>query len=67
MNATQMRAIRAALGLSQSNMGKVLRLNRVTIGKYESGKLKPSGTIAMCYAELRDGWRPKALQEVTNG
>ena len=67
MNAVQMRAIRTALGLSQVAMAKVLCVNRVTIGKYEGGKIEPSGTIAMCYAELREGWRPKALREVTNG
>ena len=64
MTPVQMKAIRAALGLSQAKMAAVLCMNRVSIGRLETGDQKPSDLVSLCYAELRDGWVPRTLREV---
>ena len=64
MTPVQMRAIRMGLGLSQTDMAKVLCISRNSLGRYETGEQPPSKLVSLCYAELRSGWVPSTLVEV---
>ena len=58
MNAADLRDIRLELGLSQSQLAKVLRTTLTTIARRERGEIGCPPTIELMYEELRAGWRP---------
>lgn len=55
MTRDEMREIRQSLGLHQYQMSAFLCLAKDTVGKYETGHVKPSGHIILLYKAVRDG------------
>ena len=61
MTREEMKRIRKALGLSQSELAYVIHVNPVSISRLESGVRSPSAQTALMYRELDAGWNPEAL------
>ena len=55
MTRHEMRQIRQSLGLAQHQMSTFLCLAKDTVGRYETGHVKPSGHIILLYKAVRDG------------
>ncbi len=63
MDAKEAKAIRRALGLSEAQLGRVLRLRPAnafkTVRNMESGAVDVSGPVSLALEALADGWRPR--------
>jgi len=64
MTPTEMKALRDRLGLSQTEMGKLLRLKSGAriVGAWERGEREPGGTVRFVY-DLLDK-HPKLAKEM---
>ena len=51
------RAIRQAAGVSQARLAEELRVHRVTVARWEAGRRRPRGELALRYAALLDELR----------
>lgn len=62
MNADDAKAIRRRLGLTEAQMGRVLRLKPAnafsTVRRMEAGQVEVSGPASLALEALDDGWRP---------
>ena len=67
MIPAEMKAIRASLGLTQTEMADVLCVTSISISRFERGALSPSGTVQMVYTELSAGWKPERLKTILKG
>ena len=67
MQPEQMKAIRARLGLTQTEIAKVICVAKNTVSCYERGTLSPAPTVQMVYEELHAGWKPVRLLIILRG
>lgn len=51
------RALRAAAGLSQSDIAAELNVHRVTVARWEAGEHTPRGELLVAYVRLLDQLR----------
>jgi transcriptional regulator with XRE-family HTH domain len=71
MDSKRAKSIRKTLGLTEAQMGRVLRLKPAnafkTIQEVESGERECTGPMALALEALAAGWRPKDFDKNVKG
>lgn len=66
MKPDEIRALRKRLGLTQTGLGRWLRLGGAqpghTVRMWESGKRPPSGPVLVCLEAFASGYRPPHVE-----
>lgn len=57
MDATEIEALRKAMGLTQAAFGAKLGVTAAQVSKYESGHRKPGGAVKILLGKLAKGTR----------